>query len=261
VTVRGDAGFPVDELLSLLEQRLRPHTHYVFRIRNNGPLKKMAQPHIERYLCELQQRPEQLRQQGFRAHELSYQAKAWKHSRRVVLIIVPPEEGELLPHTFYLITNFGTGSMTGQRLLALYRQRGTYEQQLGDFMNTLAPHLSSTTRPKSHYRGQTPRQRQRVTRDAFDTNQAMLSLNVLTHNLLNLARRIAERAQTRRGPKTGRPSPTMTLHTFRQRYLKVPARVTLHSRRVWVSIEPSAARLWHNWWDHLQRLDTLPMIN
>ena len=91
----------------------------------------------------------------------------------------------------------------------------------------------------------------------------MLSLNVLAHNLLNLGRCIAERAQTKPGrPKThGRQSAAMSLRTFRQRYLKVPARVTLHSRRVWISIAPAAAVLWHSWWDYLQRLGSLPMID
>jgi len=259
--VRGDAGFPADDLLSLLEQRLRP-ARYVFRIRNYGPLREMARPFVERYLQDLVQRPDELRQQGFRAHELSYQAKEWKQHRRLVLIIVPPEEGELLPRSFYLITNFGGTSMPAAELLALYRQRGTYEQQLGDFMNTLTPHLSSTTRPKSHYRGQIPRQRQ-VARDAFDTNQAILSLNVLAHNLLNMGRCIAQRAQTAPGrPKTyGRSSAGMSLSTFRQRYLKVTARITLHSRRVWISIAPEAAKLWHNWWDYLQRLGAVPTVN
>ena len=78
-----------------------------------------------------------------------------------------------------------------------------------------------------------------------------------------MGRCIAQRAQTRSGrPKTyGRRSAAMSLTTFRQRYLKIPARVTLHSRRVWISIAPSAAQLWHNWWDYIQRLGVAPMVN
>ncbi len=121
---------------------------------------------------------------------------AWKKTRRVTLVIVPPEEGELFPRTFFLITSFGATRMTGERLLDLYRQRGTYEQQLGQFMSTLTPQLSSTTRPKRHYRGRVPRRRS-VARDAFATNQALLSLNVLAYNLLNLGALIATRSHTR----------------------------------------------------------------
>lgn len=261
VTVRGDAGFPSDELLGTLEQRLRP-VRYVFRLRNYGPLRQRARPYVERFLRELAAQPEAVRQEPFRAYEMSYQAKEWKRPRRVVLIIVPPQEGELLPRSFYLITDFSAAILPAAKLLKMYRQRGTYEQQLGDFMHTLAPHLSSTTRPKSHYRGQPVGLRQ-TPRDAFATNQALLSLHVLAHNLLNLGRRLAERAQARRGrPKTyGRSSPAMSLRTFRERYLKVPARITLHSRQVWISISPSAAALWSNWWDYLERLGAVSVAN
>ncbi len=100
--------------------------------------------------------------------------------------------------------------------------------------------MSLITRPKSHYRGDSPVPHRRTTRDAFDTNQAILSLNVLAHNVLNMGRRIAERAHTLHGrPKTyDRSSPAMWLHTFREHYLKVPARITLHRRRVWIPIRP-----------------------
>ena len=261
VTVRGDAGFPADALLCLLEQRLRP-VRYVFRLRNYGPLRQRARPYVERFLQELAARPQAVRQEPFRAYELSYQAKEWKRPRRVVLIIVPPQEGELLPRSFYLITNFGAATMPAAKLLKMYRQRGTYEQQLGDFMHTLAPHLSSTTRPKSHYRGQPVGPRQ-APRDAFASNQALLSLHVLAHNLLNLGRRIAERAQARRGRRKtyGGSSSAMSLHTFRERYLKVPARITLHSRRVWISISQNAAELWNNWWAYLERLGAVSVAN
>ena len=261
VTLRGDAGFPADDLLCSLEQRLRP-TRYVFRIRNYAPLRRTAQAFVKRYLQDLSERPDEVRAEGFRCYELSYQAKDWKHARRAVLVIIPPEEGQLLPRTFFLLTNFGATTMPAAQLVALYRQRGTYEQQLGDFMTTLAPHLSSTTRSKSHYRGQALRRRY-ACRDAFDTNQAILSLNLMAHNLLNQARAVAERAQTRRGrPKTyGRSSPAMSLATFRQRYLKVPARVTLHSRRVWISIAASNAELWRRWWEYVERLGAVSVAN
>jgi hypothetical protein len=53
----------------------------------------------------------------------------------------------------------------------------------------------------------------------------------------------------------------MTIDTFRQRYLKVSARITLHSRRVWASISQTAAQLWHPWWDCIQRLEPVTMVN
>ena len=40
-----------------------------------------------------------------------------------------------------------------------YRQRGTAEGYLGELMNVLRPALSSSPRPKGHYRGKEPRKR------------------------------------------------------------------------------------------------------
>jgi len=253
VTVRGDAGFPSDEMLSMLEQRLRP-VDYVFRVKAYPPLQEMAEPFVQAFL---RQSAETAQPAQICFHELTYKAKEWEQARRVVLIVVPPEEGELFPRTFFLITSFSAGRMSGERLLDLYRQRGTYEQQLGQFMSTLTPQLSSTTRPKRHYRGRVPQHRS-AARDAFATNQALLSLNLLAYNLLNLGATIASRSVARPGRrKTG----SMTIDTFRQRYLKVSARITLHSRRVWASIAETAAELWRPWWDCIQRLETVTMVN
>jgi len=253
ITVRGDAGFPSDEMLCMLEKRLR-RIDYVFRVKAYPPLQKMAAPLVQAYLRHSvqTQEPDQTR-----FYELTYQAQDWKKARRVTLVIVPPEEGELFPRTFFLITSFGAGRMSGERLLDLYRQRGTYEQQLGQFMSTLTPQLSSTTRPKSHYRGRAPKHRT-AARDAFATNQALLSLNLLAYNLLNLGAVIATRSLSRH-PRAKVPS--MRIDTFRQRYLKISAHITLHSRRVWAAISETAAQLWHPWWDCIQRLEAVTMVN
>ena len=142
-------------------------------------------------------------------------------------------------------------------LLDRYRQRGTYEQQLGQFMSTLTPQLSSTTRPKRHYRGRVPRHRH-AARDAFGTNQALLSLNLLAYNLLNLGAVIATRSHTRHRRAQ---VPSMTIDTFRARYLKTSARISLHSRRVWTSIAETVAQLWRPWWDYIQRFEAATMVN
>jgi hypothetical protein len=214
----------------------------------------MAKPFVHAYLQHSGQSRES---DQIRSYELTYKADDWEKARRVVLLIVPPEEGELFPRTFFLITSFGAARRSGQDLLDRYRQRGTYEQQLGQFMSTLTPQLSSTTRTKRHYRGRVPQHRTGA-RDAFATNQALLSLNLLAYNLLNLGVAIASRALTRSGQRN---KPVMTIDTFRQRYLKVSARITLHSRRLWASICETAAQLWRPWWDCIQRLEPVTMVD
>ncbi|MDA0337101.1 MAG: IS1380 family transposase [bacterium] len=259
VTIRGDAGFPSDALLTDLEQR-QPRPSYVFRIKSYPPLKAATQHLVVAYQEDFKQRPQELREQEFRCHELCYKGDQWSRHRRVVLVIVPPEDGDLFARSFFLITSFDQ-TMTGPLLVDLYRERGTYEQMLGEFKSTLTPQLSSTVRTKTHYRGQEPSQRYPC-RDAFATNQAILCLNLLAYNLLSLTALLHERAHRRHGrPKIfGRSSQRLSPKTVRQLYLNVPARVTLHGRRVWVSISQRAADHWQCLWSFLDRVGAAPVI-
>ncbi len=259
VTVRGDAGFPGDDLLTSIEERGIP---YVFRFAEYSPLKGPAQDRVKHYLKDLHERPEEVREKEFRCYEMRYQAKEWTHSRRVVMVIVTPAGGELdIPRYFFLVTNYRADTMIGELLVDLYRERGIYEDMLGQLKSTLMPQLSSTTRPKTHYRGQEPKQRT-ASRDAFATNQAILSMNVLAFNLLGTIATLHECAlrHTGRPRKYGRASNRINLESVRHYYLKVPARVTLHSRRVWFSIGERAAALWQCLWKYMERLGHAPAI-
>ena len=256
VTTRGDAGFPGDDLLVPLEERGRS---YVFRFKKYEPLDVMAKVRLNHFLKDLRERPEEVREKEFHCYEMCYKAKEWSRSRRVVMVIVTPAEGELFPRYFFLVTNFGAQTMHGELLVDLYRDRGNYEDMLGQFMSTLTPQLSSTTRSKSHYRGKEPKNRNKP-RDAFATNQAILSMNVLAFNLLGTIAALHEHALRKSGRprKYGRASNRINLSSVRQYYLKVPARVTLHARRVWFSINEKAAALWQCLWKYLDRLGYAP---
>lgn len=259
VTIRGDAGFPGDDLLSPLEARRNP---YVFRFTEYKPLKEKVQPFLSEFQRALCERPEEVRQMGFRCYEMRYKADEWKHSRRVVLVVVAPPEGELdIPRYFFLVTNFSAETMSGELLVDLYRERGAYEDMLGQLKSTLTPQLSSTVRPKSHYRGKEPKHRS-ASRDPFAANQAILSLNVLAFNLMGTIAVLHEHAHRRPGrpKKYGRSSARITLATVRQHYLKVAARITLHSRRVCFSIGEKAAALWQCLWKYLDRIGYAPAV-
>ncbi len=260
VIVRADAGFPGGDLLSTLEAR---NTPYLFCFTEYAPLAKMAQPYLSAFQQDLCERPQEVRDKEFHCCELLYKADDWEQPRRVVLVILTPPEGELaLPRYFFLITNFSADAMCGELLVDCYRERGSYEDMLGQFKSTLTPQLSSTVRPKGHYRGQKPRQHT-DSRDAFATNQVLLSLNVLAFNLMSLMALLHEQAHRHSRPgrprKYGRTSARITLATLRQYYLKVPARVTLHARRTWFSIGAKAAALWQRLWKFLDRLGYAPV--
>jgi hypothetical protein len=236
-SVRMDAGFPNDELLSGLEQR---RVGYVARIRNNERLRSLATPFVQPLP------PGEATQPRLAWHELQYQAESWSTARRVVLVL-QAEPGELFPHFFFLITNWCAEQMPAPALLELYRQRGTAESHFGELMSVLEPALSSASRPKLHYRGQEPMRRY-ATRDAFAANEVKLLLNALAYNLVHIARCLLEK-ETQQG---------WSLSRVVERVLRVPARVVVHARRVVVVLATSSAACWHLLWAALSRLRWLP---
>jgi hypothetical protein len=233
--VRLDAGFPEEKLLGKLEERGTP---YVARVRNTSVLKQEAA--LPRFLHSGVPEGEP----GTFLYEWEYQAQGWSRARRVVLVVLE-REGELFPHTFWLVTSWTKEQMPAQKLLAHYRERGTAEGHFGELMDVLAPALSSARRPKSNYRGSPPVQRS-VSIDAFANNEVRLLLNALAYNLVHAARVLMEQAT---GEGWG-------LRRVRERVLKVAARVLLHARRVVLVISRESASLWQKLWTKLGSLST-----
>lgn len=249
-SVRIDAGFPSEKFLGGLEQRHRP-TPYVARIKNNPVLDRMAAPLLHRPVG----RPPQEPRTWF--HEMTYQAESWSRPRRVVLVVLERPRGdqeqrrqeEMFLHHFWLITSWTQEQMSGEALLALYRERGTAEGHQGELKSVLDPALSSSPRPKSTYRGQPPkRQRPAKPVDSFANNETLLLLNLLAYNILHVARVLLE-TSTHEG---------WSLKRLRERLLRVPARVLLHGRRAVLVIGEAAAHLWHHLWRKLAGFEAIP---
>jgi hypothetical protein len=236
-SVRFDAGFPEDELLSALEDR---GIGYVARIKNNPVLAGMADP----YLVRPPGRPPAQPRTWF--HEMSYRAESWSCERRVVLVVLE-RPGELFLDYFWLITNWSEEQMDGASLLDKYRERGSAEGRLGELKDALAPALSSSPRTKSHYRGKEPKKRYDPC-DAFAHNEAILLMNALAYNVVHAVRALLERA-------TGCG---WSLKRVRERVLKAAARLLIHSRYVTMVISPGVAKLWQALWKKLSRLKLAP---
>jgi hypothetical protein len=230
VAVRMDAGFPGDELLTRLEDK---GVAYVARMRNVEELKRQAA--IPMWLHSGTPTGEP----ATTYYEWEYQAKSWDRGRHAVLV-VQQRKDELFPDTFWLVTNWTAEQMPADKLVELYRQRGTAEGHFGELMDVLAPALSSAARPKTRYRGQEPVTRS-VSIDAFAQNEARLLLNALAYNLVHAARVLMEQAT---GERWG-------LARFRERVLKVAARILVHSRRVVVAVSQQSANLWQTLWQQL----------
>lgn len=231
--VRFDAAFPEEKLLKRLEQR---GTHYVARCRNTAVLKREAA--VARFVHSGVPKGEP----GTFFREWEYQAQGWSRPRRVVLVVLQ-REGELFPDFFWLVTSWTKEQMPAEQLLEHYRQRGTAEGHFGELMDVLAPALSSVPRPKSRYRGQLPAQHSPSV-DAFAHNEVRLILNALAYNLVHAARVLLEES-TQEG---------WGLRRFRERVLKVAARVLVHARRVLLVLAWEAAGLWQKLWKKLGAL-------
>jgi Transposase DDE domain group 1 len=230
--VRLDAGFPEEKLLAGLEARGTP---YVARLRSNRALDRLAAPHLKRPPGRPPAEPRMW------CHEMDYRAGAWTRSRRVVLV-VQERPGELLLDHFWLLTSIGAAAMPAEALLALYRQRGTAEGHFGELMDVLAPALSCTPRTRRRYRG-TPLPALPTGIDAVARNEALLLLHLMAYELMHAGRRAMEVATA-----TG-----WSLRRFRERVLRVGARLVLHARRVTLVIAETAARHWATLWPRFER--------
>jgi hypothetical protein len=226
VWLRMDAGFPEPTLLSRLEAE---GVRYVARLRGNAALERLAEP----YLVRPPGRPPAEGRTWL--HELVYQAGSWQRPRRVVLVVAerPDAQGHLFLEHFFLLTNATVEEEGAEALLGRYRQRGTAEKDFGAWKNTLDVSLSSTPRPKRHYRErliQAPCEAP----DSFSANEARLLVSLLAANLLHRATELLERALRA----------SVSRERFRQLVLKAAGRVLLSGRRVVVVIGAAHARVW-----------------
>lgn len=229
-SVRLDAGFPEESLLAGIEERRKG---YVARVKNNAVLDAMAEPHLRRPVGRRTKEPRVF------FHEMTYRAQGWSHDRRVVLVVLERED-DLFLHHFWLITNWTVDQMSPQALLDLYRDRGTAEGYYGELMSVLDPALSSSPRPKSSYRGEEPARRY-ASGDSFAINEVRLLLNALAYNVAHTARVLFEEACG-----TG-----VSLRRFRERLLRVAARVLIHGNRAILVLASQTAELWATLWTAL----------
>jgi len=213
VDLRIDAGYVHGEVLDwLTERKLR----FLGRIKANRVLDELAAPHLTRPVG----RPPK---EGYETIvELgSYQAESWKHPQRLVLVVVDrpdPKTGQLnlLPDYFFLIVGWKPEELSAEQALEHYRQRGTFEDRLGEFQQAIGPHLSHAD---------------------FHENETVLRLALLAFNLVSALRIEYE----------DRAGSCFDLARFQRDVLKAGARVAKHARRLVVYV----ARVVRPFWEDL----------
>ena len=225
VRVRIDAGFTDNDTLEALEDR---GIEYLGRLRSHTGLQKLAAPLLKR---PPGRPPEQPREW---CHDLAYQAGSWPAPRRVVLV-VQERPDDLLLHAFFLVTNLGKFDWPPEKVLALYRKRGSAEAHMGEVKSALDVHLSSTDRGASTVQGVMAR------------NEVSLLLSLYAYQVLHGLRCLLER-QTRQG---------WSLSRMREQVLKVAATLRLHARRITVHLGAAADKWWPTLLKGLPKLTAL----
>lgn len=225
IRVRIDAGFTDNDTLEALEDR---HIEYLGRLRSHTGLQALAEPYLRRPRGRPPEAPREW------CHDLEYQAGSWPTPRRVVLG-VQERPDDLLLHAFFLVTNLGNFDWPPEKVLALYRKRGSAEAHMGEVKSALDVHLSSTDRGAS------------TVQDVMARNEVSLLLSLYAYQVLHGLRCLLER-QTRQG---------WSLSRMREQVLKVAATLSLHARRITVQLGDAADKWWPTLLKGLPKLTAL----
>lgn len=219
VDMRIDAGYTDGETLDwLTEEAVR----FIGRLKSNAVLERMAEPYLVRPVG----RPPK---EGYETVvELgNYQAESWKHPQRVLLVIVDrpdPTTGQLLllPEYFFLVVGWKEQELDGSAALDHYRQRGTFEDRLGEFQQAIGVRLSHND---------------------FHANEALLRLSLLAFNL----------ASTLRLEYEDEAGSCFDLARFQRDVLKAGGRVVKHARRLVLLVAQVVAPFWERLIKRLRR--------
>jgi hypothetical protein len=207
---RIDAGYTDGATLDFLtDEKLR----FLGRLKSNAVLERLAAPHLARPVG----RPPK---EGYEdVIELGlYQAKSWRHPQRLLLVVVDHPDRRtgqlnLLPDYFFLVVGWKEEELDGEAALAHYRQRGTFEDRIGEFQQAIGPRLSHGD---------------------FHANEALLRLSLLAFNLASTLRIEYEAAA----------GSCMDLGRFQRDVLKAGGRVVKHARRLVLHVAQVVAPFW-----------------
>ena len=207
--IRFDAAFTIGKIMDPLTDRKIP---FLGRLRKNPVLQRMAAPYLHRPIG----RPPK---EGYeKVVELGWhQAEDWRHAQRVILVVVDrPEAGgqlKLIPDYFFLVTNREEKEMDADELLEHYRNRGTFEDRIGEFNHAVAVRLSLPT---------------------FAENEALFLLALLAYNLIAILR----------GEMESTSPNGWDLSRLQHTLLKAGARMVKGGRRLWFDVAAAVAPFW-----------------
>jgi hypothetical protein len=212
VWLRSDSGFADGVLFDWLEEK---QVRYICALRSNAVLVRSCagwRERISRKWASERAAGAELREARL---EFRYRAGDWRRARRVLAVLVErrDRDGSVHEALFFLCTNVSRRRASQAHLLQHYRQRGTAEARIGEFVGQVLPNLSSHT---------------------HDRNEATLRLAALAYEVLHALRRRLETAQQR----------GLSLRRLRERVLSVSARCVRHARRLLFRVGESLGAAW-----------------
>ena len=228
VAFRLDAGFVSADILNHID---RAGARFTVRLPHNPALDNLAAP----WLARPAGRPPKEGYE-FTVELTGYKNPGWDREYRVVLVVVdkPGKDGSLalFPNYFFIATNWTPERMPARNLLTHYRQRGTFEDRLGEW-NTLGVNLSQ---------------------DSFAKNEVTLLLSMLAFNLLEILRGEMESvADPRPNPPYSPDKRGFDMTRFRTVVLKAGATLSRGGRRLWFDLAEGIAPLWRALLTRLER--------
>lgn len=208
---RVDAGFIEASVVNHIDAR---GEKFVGRVKSNPVLREMAEGFVNR---KPGPRPKHVREYVYELGE--YGAETWDRKHRLVLVVIddPPTPGELDfgPRYFFLSTNHDAESMPAEKLLSHYRNRGTFEDRIGEFNSAIDVKLSHRK---------------------FRKNEVLLQLAFLAFNVLSVIRSELETDVV-----------AIDLGRVQKRVMKAGARIVKKGRRLTLRLAETAK----GWWDLL----------
>jgi hypothetical protein len=201
ILVRGDCGFALPEMYGYCEEN---GLFYAFGYASNEVLKRRTARHLETVRLAAKIWGDSV--QHFEVLE-DYQAGTWPHPRRVLVKLEANRQGT---NRRFVVTNL-SGDPQGL-YHGFYVQRGNVpERPIGEWKNDL--------------------EGDRLSAHGFTANAMRLGLHTLAYAIMVLFRE----AMAEEVPELA----TTQVGTVRQRLLKVGARVTTSTRRIWFHLSAS----------------------
>lgn len=217
--VRMDCGFANGAVMRGLDAR---GVKFITRLRTTDALKARSEEWYARTLAAWRAAPTEDGEPRTATYEMWERAQKAGPIRRIIAVAVEPSANELFGKRFFLCTNLARCEGGSLELLTFYRQRGTAETYIGEFVRETVPCLRAVPRGGP------------VGSVTMRDNNVALLLAGLAYELLHHLRRAVEK-------KLGEG---WSISRVRERVLKAATSVIRHARQIVFRLCPTKLALW-----------------